>query len=132
MILRALLLGALLAAAAFGLWEVRRWRTPVGRDLLSPRQRRIRAWGLFFLLLTLGLWLRGTYLPTPAPPGRDRARQEAALRFVGYWTVTALCALPLLPLALLDSHENLRRLSDERRRLFRETFAGVDETHADR
>lgn len=122
MILRALLILALLAVSCYGAWEVRRWRTPDSRALISPRQRRLRIWGLFFLLLTLGLWLGGTRLPTPKHGARTRAAREAALRYIGYWTVTSLAALPLIPLALLDSRENLRRLSDERRNLLQETL----------
>jgi hypothetical protein len=121
MILRALLVLALVIVAGYGLWEIRRWRTPAG-DLVSPRQRRIRSWGLFFSLLTLGLWLGGVGLPTPRQKPATRAEREADLRYIGYWTFTALAALPLIPLALLDSRENLRRYADERRKLFQETL----------
>lgn len=131
MTLRALLIVALLAVAGYGAWEVRRWQTPAGRELISPRQRRLRSWGLFFLLLTLGLWLGGTALPLPDHDTKTRAGREAALRFIGYWTVTALAALPLIPLALLDSRENLRRLADERRKLLRDTL-GVNSDEASR
>ncbi len=129
--LPALLTLALLAVAGYGAWEVRRWRTADGPDLISPRQRRLRVWGLLFLLLTLGLWLFGTTQPIPRHGPKTRAEREAALRFVGYWTVTSLCALPLIPLALLDSRENLRRLADERRRLLQETL-GVDPNEVSR
>ena len=127
--LRALLIVALLAVAGYGTWEVRRWQTPAGRDLVSPRQHRLRGWGLFFLLLTLSLWLGGTTLPLPSHDTQTRAGREAALRFIGYWTVTALAALPLIPLALLDSRENLRRLAEERRKLLQDTL-GVESNEA--
>ncbi len=132
MILSALLTLALLLVLAYGAYEVRRWYTPAGRDLVSPRQRRLRAWGLFLLLLTLGLWLGGTFLPRPGVSARPTAlERQAALRFIGYWTVTVLAALPLIPLALLDARENLRRLRDERKKLFRETLAADNPDSAD-
>lgn len=119
---RAVLWLALPAALAFGAWEVRRWRTPLGREMIGPRQRRLRAWGLLFLVLTLGLWLRGTYLPVPRPVSRTStpAQKQAALRYAGFLTLTVLCALPLFPLALLDTRENLRRLREERGKLIEE------------
>lgn len=119
MILRAVLLFSLLAVAGYGAWEVRRWGAG---DLISPFQRRIRLFGLFFLLLTLGLWLGGTYLPDPPRHPKTHSAREIALRYIGYWTVTVLSAVPLLPLALLDARENLRRLAAERRELYRDTL----------
>ena len=127
MILQGVLILAFLAVAGYGVWEVRRWQTPAGRVSVSPRQRRLRRLGLFFLLLTLGLWLGGTSIPVPGHGPETRTERESALRFIGYWTVTALAALPLIPLALLDSRENLRRLAEERRQLLRETL-GSDPT----
>lgn len=122
MTLRAILWLALPAVMLFGVWEVRRWRSALGRELINARQRRLRAWGLVFLLLTLGLWLRGTYLPVPHPVSRTSspAEKQAALRYAGYLTLTVLCALPLFPLALLDTRENLRRLQAERSKLAEE------------
>ena len=113
---------ALAAAAAYGVWEVRRWGTPLGLETVSPRPRRLRARGLLFRLLVLGLWLRGTYLPTPRG-GHDRASRLALAHYIGYWMGTALTVLPLIPLALLDARENVRRAQEERRRL-RETIIG--------
>lgn len=110
MLLRAALMLALLAVAGFGVWEVRRWAAPEFRDLISPKQRRLRLWGLFFLLAVLGLWLGGTYLPTPHTP-------HALIRWIQYWMLTVLAALPLIPLALLDRRENLRHLEESRRQL---------------
>ena len=122
MTLRAVLWLALPAALAFGVWEARRWQSPLGREMINARQRRLRAWGLLFLLLTLGLWLRGTYLPIPHPRGKTPtdAERQAALDYIGHWTLTVLCALPLFPLALLDTRENLRRLQAERAKLAEE------------
>ncbi len=127
MILRAVLLLALASVLAFGLWETRRWRTPPLRDLISSRQRRLRLSGLVFLFLTLALWLGGTFLPIPRGHARTPAAREAALRFIGYWTLTVLCALPLVPLALLDSRENLRRFQKERETLTQERSTLVQE-----
>ncbi len=110
MLLRAALALALLAAGSFGVWEVRRWFTPEGRDLISARQRLLRLWGLFFLFAVLGLWLGGTFLPTPHTP-------KALIGWIQYWLVTVLAALPLIPLALLDRRENLRHLAEARRQL---------------
>lgn len=118
MLLRAALFLALLAASGFGIWEVRRWSTPEGRDTLSARQRSLRAWGLFFLLAVLGLWLGGTYLPTPHTP-------KALIGWIEYWMLTTLAALPLIPLALLDWRENVRRLVEARRRLVQETLGSL-------
>ncbi len=110
MAVRAALVLALLLAAGFGVWEVRRWSTPEGRDLISPKQRLLRLWGLFFLLAVLGLWLGGTFLPTPHTP-------KALIGWIQYWLLTVLAALPLIPLALLDRRENLRHLAESSRQL---------------
>ncbi len=108
--LRIALILFLLAAAAYGVWEVRRWATPLGQETVSPKQRRLRVWGLFFLLLTLGLCLGWTYLPTPHT-------RQALIGYAQYIILICLSVLPLIPLALLDSRENLRRLADSRRDL---------------
>jgi hypothetical protein len=131
MLLRDALVLGLLLAAAFGVWEVRRWSLPggggtEGAGLISPRQRVLRAWGLFFLIASLGLWLGGTYLATPRP-GDTRA----LIRWIQYWILTTLAALPLIPLALLDWRENLRQLTESRRRLYQETLAPLARTHPD-
>ncbi|MDQ2798091.1 MAG: hypothetical protein M3Y13_00425 [Armatimonadota bacterium] len=124
-LLQTLLLCLLLAAAAYGVYEIRRWRTPEGQASLSSRQRILRSWGLFFLLLALGLWLRGTFLPVPPSPARTRQERQALLRSLEYWTLTSLAALPLVPLALLDARENLRRLAAERKQNRREAMTGL-------
>ncbi len=105
MAVRAALVLALLAAGGFGVWEVRRWFTPEGRDSISPKQRLLRLWGLFFLLAVLGLWLGGTFLPVPHTP-------KALIGWIEYWMLTVLASLPLIPLSLLDRRENLRHLSE--------------------
>jgi len=110
MAVRAALVLALLAAAGFGVWEVRRWYTPEGRDSISPKQRLLRLWGLFFLLAVLGLWLGGTFLPTPHTP-------KALIGWIEYWLLTVSASLPLIPLALLDRRENLRHLAEANRQL---------------
>lgn len=110
MAVRAALVLALLAAVGFGVWEVRRWLTPEGRDSISPRQRLLRLWGLFFLLAVLGLWLGGTFLPVPHT-------RKALIGWVQYWLLTVSASLPLIPLALLDRRENLRHLAESRRQL---------------
>lgn len=127
MAVRAALLLALLLAAGFGIWEVRRWSTPEGRDLISPRQRLLRLWGLFFLLAVLGLWLNGTYLPTPLPGDK-----RALIRWIQYWMLTVLASLPLIPLALLDWRENLRHLAASRKKLFQETLGSLPPTRSDK
>ncbi len=112
---RLVLLLFLLAAAAYGVWEVRRWATPLGQETISPKQRRLRSWGLFFLLLALGLCLGWTYLPKPHT-------RQALIGYAQYVILICLSVLPLLPLALLDSRENLRRLAESRRALLAETL----------
>lgn len=109
-LLRPALVLALVAAAAYGIWEIRRWQTPAGREQVSLRQRRIRSWGLFFLITALALWLRGTYLPLPHS-------KQALAHYLAYWMLVSLAVLPLIPLALLDARENLRRAMEDRRRL---------------
>ena len=125
MLLRAVLILALVAAAGFGVWEVRRWGLPETQGVISAKQKRLRLWGLFFLLAVLGLWLGGTYLPNPHPGDK-----RALIRWIQYWMLTVLVALPLIPLALLDWRENLRQLADSRRRLFQETIAPLTQ-HSD-
>jgi len=110
MAVRAALVLALFAAAGFGVWEVRRWFTPEGRDFISAKQRLLRLWGLFFLLAVLGLWLGGTFLPTPHTP-------KALIGWIEYWMLTVLASLPLIPLALLDRRENLRHLAESSHQL---------------
>jgi hypothetical protein len=117
MLLRAVLVLALAAAALYGVWEVRRWSLPGTVGLITPKQKVLRVWGLFFLLSVLGLWLGGTYLPTPHPGDK-----RALIGWIQYWMLTVVAALPLIPLALLDWRENLRLLAENRRRLFQETL----------
>ena len=117
MLLRAVLVLALAAAAAYGVWEVRRWAQPEMLGGITPKQKTLRVWGLFFLLTVLGLWLGGTYLPTPHPGDK-----RALIGWIQYWMLTVIAALPLIPLALLDWRENLRLLAENRRKLFQETL----------
>lgn len=123
MMLRAALIVALLAVAVYGGWEMRRWKTMPDANFISPKQYRLRIYGLFFIVLSLGLWLGGTYLPNPPRHPKSRNDREIALRYIGYWTLTVLAAVPLVPLALLDSRENLLRLAEERRKLLYETLS---------
>lgn len=118
MLLRAVLILALVAVVLYGRWEVRRWSQPELHDVITPKQKKLRFWGLCVLLCVLGLWLGGTYLPTPHPGDK-----RALIGWIQYWMLTVLAALPLIPLALLDWRENLRLLADNRRRLFQETLA---------
>ena len=120
---RALLVLALAAAAGYGLWEVRRW-SALDEGLITPKQKRLRVWGLFFLLGTLGLWLGGTYLPTPHP-GNTSEDKRALIGWIQYWMLTVVAALPLVPLALLEWRENLLLLAENRRRLFQETLGSL-------
>lgn len=115
MFLRPLLIAALIAAAGYGVWEVRRWSRPETVGLITPKQKKLRAWGLFFLLGVLALWLGGTYLPTPGS-------KPALVRWGLYYMLTILVSLPLVPLALLDWRENLLLLAENRRKLLQETI----------
>ena len=119
---RALLAVAVVAIVAYGVFEVRFWKSPIGLSMISARQRRIRGLGLSLLFLGLCFWLRGTYIPIPHPrPGtRLRADREQALRYIGYWTFTFCLMLPLIPLAILDTRENLRKAAQERQDLLSE------------
>lgn len=131
MIVRGVLALALLLVAGYGVYETRRWRSAATRDLISARQRTLRAWGLLFLLLTLTLFLVGTFFPTPRT-------KLATLHALLYWIATTLCALPLIPLALLDARENLRRLlegrselAQQRVQIAREFLHVTPKAHAD-
>ena len=115
-LLQTVLSLALLTVGIYGVWEIRRWGTPAGQEQVSPRQRRIRGWGFFFLFAALALWLGGT----SAPPPHTKA---ALVRALAYWMLVVLLVLPLIPLALLDAQENLRRAQEDRRRL-RDTILG--------
>ena len=122
MLLRALLILALIAAAGYGIWEIRRWSRPETQDLITAKQKKLRAWGLFFLLGVLGLWLGGTYLPTPHPGDK-----RALIGWIQYWMLTVIASLPLVPLALLDWRENLLPLAENRRKLFQETIGPLSQ-----
>ncbi len=120
MLLRAALILALLAAAGYGVWEVRRWSRP--DTLITPKQKKLRVWGLFFLIAVLGLWLGGTFLPTPHPGDK-----RALIGWIQYWMLTVLASLPLVPLALLDWRENLVLLAETRRKLKQETLGPLSQ-----
>jgi hypothetical protein len=124
MVLRVVLILALVAVVGFGIWEVRRWFTPEGREMISPRQRLLRLWGLFFLLATLGLCLGWTYLPIP------QTRRQL-VGYAQYIILICLAVLPLIPLALLDWRENLRRLAASRKKLLQETLGPLSCETAD-
>ena len=102
--------------------------------MISARQRRLRSTGLFLLLAAMGLWLGGTYLAIPHKHGAvaTHAERAAALRYLAYWTLTALTALPLIPLALMDARANIQQvqgdvqeIAEERRRLKEEASANL-------
>jgi hypothetical protein len=122
MLVQGGLMVALTAVVGYGIWEIHRWGTLLGRETVSPKQRLLRVLGLFFLLLVLALWLRGTYLPTPHT-------RPALVHYLGYWLGTALAVLPLLPLALLDARENLHRALEDRRRLRENVLGERQERH---
>ena len=120
MLLRTALILALIAAAGYGVWEIRRWSLPETQGLITAKQKRLRSWGLFFLLGVLGLWLGGTYLPTPG-------NKHALVRWGLYYMMTIIASLPLVPLALLDWRENLMLLAENRRKLFQETIGPLSQ-----
>jgi len=120
MLLRAVLILALIAAAGYGVWEVCRWSLP--ETMITPKQKKLRVWGLFFLLGVLGLWLGGTYLPTPHPGDK-----RALIGWIQYWMLTVIASLPLVPLALLDWRENLLLLAENRRKLKQETLGSLSQ-----
>ncbi|MCW3062270.1 MAG: hypothetical protein JWQ02_4091 [Capsulimonas sp.] len=131
---RILLCIGLVAAASYGVYEIRFWRTSEGREMITPRQRRLRSIGLFLLLAAMGLWLGGTYLAIPHKQGKVATRTEraAALRYLAYWTLTALTALPLIPIALMDARANIKQvqgdvleIAEERRRLKEEASGSL-------
>jgi len=124
MFLRAALVLVLIAAAAYGAWEIHRWFTPEGRDVVSPKQRMLRLWSLFFLLATLGLCLGWTYLPKP------QTRREL-IGYAQYIMLICLAVLPLIPLALLDWRENLRQIAASRKKLLQETLGSLSQKNAD-
>ena len=122
MIVRIILVAIMIAVIGFAFVEVRNWTAQP--DLISGKQRRIRTLGFVFLVLSIGLWLYGSYLP--APPTHQKpltyAAKVAAIRWIGYWAVTFLTLVPIIPLALLDARENLRRASELRRSILQEAL----------
>ena len=124
MLLRAALVLVLIAIAGYGVWETRRWATPEGRDLISPKQRQLRLWGLFFLFAAFGLCLGWTYIPKP------HTRREL-IGYAQYIMLICVTALPLVPLALLDWRENLRHLAASRKKLVQETLSALPNKAAD-
>jgi hypothetical protein len=123
MSVRIILIGIIACVIAYAVYEVRQWI--VKPDLISGKQRRIRALGFLFLLLSLGLWLNGTYMQAPPTHHHNltRAARIAAINWIGYWGITFLTLVPIIPLALLDARENLRRASKERRSILQEALA---------
>ncbi|MGO8674018.1 MAG: hypothetical protein ACLQVD_21990 [Capsulimonadaceae bacterium] len=126
--IRILLIVCVAAVILFMIAEVRQWiRKP---DFISHRQRVLRSFGFGFLLAALGLWINGTTLADPLLlRGRPLTPElrKAALHWLSYWMVTFLTLVPLIPLALLDTRENLRRIRDERRRLKIEATADLED-----
>lgn len=132
MIIRVLLAAAIVGILLYGVYELRFWGTPMGRSIVSRRQRGIRGLGLVLLITGLGMWFHGTYIPVPQPkPGvhHSVALRRAALHYVQYWTLTFCVMLPLIPLAILDTRENLRKAIAEREKLREERLdlAGMTE-----
>ena len=123
MIIRIILGAIMLAVLMFGAIEIRAWSTQP--DLISPKQRRIRGLGFVFLLLSLGLWLNGSFMQAPPTHQKPltRAAKVAAITWIGYWGITFLTLVPIIPLALLDTRENLRRASEQRRNLLQEVLS---------
>jgi len=126
MIVRIILGAIMLAVLVFGTIEIRSWSTQP--DLISAKQRRIRGFGLVFLLLSLGLWLNGTFMQAPPTHQKPltRAAKLAAIHWIGYWGITFVSLLPILPLAWFDARENLRRASEQRRNLLQEVLAPTE------
>ena len=114
--------GALFFAAV----ELRKWIA--APELISRKQRIIRGLGFVFMILSLSLWLHGTFIPPPQTHHRPLTREarEAAAYWLGYWGVTFLTLVPLVPLALLDARENLRRASEQRRTILHEVLAPTE------
>lgn len=119
MTIRYLLLIGLIAAVAFGYREVRSWSVPTVLSVVSPRQRSLRLTGLFCLICLLGFGLGGTFLTLPQTAGHahDPRVLKAVLSYLGYWLLTSLFFLPLVPIALADTRENVTRLNSDLLRL---------------
>jgi len=116
----------IVCAVIFAIVEVRRWSS--SPDLLSQKQRRIRSAGFILLVLSLSLWLHGTYIPDPPTHHKPLTREakEAAAYWLGYWGFTCLTLVPIPFLAILDARENLRRASEQRRNLLQEVLAPTE------
>ena len=99
----------LTGAVCFAVVEIRKW--VVTPELISAKQRKIRAAGFVLLLVSLGLWLHGTYIPAPPTHQKPLTREakEAAAYWLGYWGIICLTLLPGPILALLDERENHRQ-----------------------
>jgi len=125
--MRLSLIAVALLLVAYAFYEFRLWRTRGAELSISPRQRRIRVIGFVLLLIAIGLWYRGTYLAVPHfLPGMDkRLFKEQAANYLGYWMVTFIVLLPLIPLALLDTRENVLQVIAERRQIREDAFGRV-------
>lgn len=126
MSIRNILVLILLVVTAWGACQVSLWNMPRQRRNFSKTQKRLRSIGLICLLGCLSLAIYGTFIPTPVVTAHKPNHSEtmAIIRYFAYWSVTTLLIIPLIPLAILDSRDNLRQLAldaqelaEERRRL---------------
>jgi hypothetical protein len=119
---RTVLVMAFAAACVFGARELRRWATEP--DLLNAKQRRLRSGALFFMLATVAMVFGGTFLyePPGSIAGMTAAQKVAKLHFLEYWTATALLALPLVVMAMLDVKETVNRAREERKAVIRKSL----------
>ena len=126
MSIRNILVFMFLVVTAWGASQAYLWNTPQHRRSFSSTQKRLRSIGLICLVVCLSLAIYGTFMPVPVVTARKLSHSEktAIIRYFGYWSVTALLIIPLIPLAILDSRDNLRQLAldaqelaEERRRL---------------
>lgn len=103
--MRIVLLGLIGAAVILAARELRAISEDATSRRFTKHQKAYRIVGMLLVFSCFALIYRGTYLPTPRTFGGHISRVErvAVLHYLLYWTVTAMLALPLIPLAILDS-----------------------------
>jgi hypothetical protein len=122
MLIQAIIAIMLAGSVFFGAREIASWSKPTQLATMTPKQRSIRFYAIFLLVLVLCLGLGGTYLRVPQTQGQARNPkvQKEVLNYLAYWFVTGLFFLPIIPLTLLDARQTVLRLEVDRQQLLSE------------
>ncbi len=104
---------AFIAAIAYGTSELRRWRTPEMRGLLTAKRRAMRIVSYVALLTVIGMAFGGTYLPV------HHISKLTAVHELFYWCVCLVVAAIIPIVAIREfratlSQQSLKEASAER------------------